>query len=144
MKHLCLFLAIVSQTLAVEWNGYERFDFTVNDKQIWLIKPKQAAPGNPWIWRAEFFGHEPQGDLALLAKGFHVAYTNMQNQYGAPIAIEHMATFHDAMFKDHALSAKVVLEGFSQTPSHPVPAPRPGPTRPSPPITNFLADKHSP
>ena len=114
MKTLLLFLTLCGTAFSADWNGYERLDFTVNDKASYVIKPKQAAPGNPWIWRTEFFGHEPQADLALLAKGFHVAYTNMQNQYGAPIAIEHMAAFHDAMIKDHALSAKVVLEGFSR------------------------------
>lgn len=115
MKRLILlFIALCSPAFGADWNGYERLDLKVDDKPSFLIKPKQAAPGNPWIWRTEFFGHEPQADLALLAKGFHVAYTAMQNQYGAPIAIAHMAKFHDAMIKDYALSGKVVLEGFSR------------------------------
>lgn len=114
MKALLFCLALASSAFSADWNGYERIDFVINDKASHLIKPKQAALGNPWIWRTEFFGHEPQADLALLAQGFHVAYTHMQNQYGAPVAIDHMAKFHDAMIKDHALSAKVVLEGFSR------------------------------
>lgn len=96
------------------WQGYERLDFKVAERASHLILPKQAAPGRPWIWRTEFFGHEPQADLALLAKGFHVAYTNMQNLYGAPPAIEHMADFHASVVKAYGLNDKVVLEGFSR------------------------------
>lgn len=97
-----------------QWQGYDRLDFSVADHASFLIVPKEPAKGNPWIWRTEFFGHEPQADLALLAKGWHVAYTNMQNQYGAPVATDHMKVFHDAMIKDYKLNAKVVLEGFSR------------------------------
>jgi len=96
------------------WEGYERLDFTVDGRASHLILPKAAAAGRPWIWRTEFFGHEPQADLALLAKGFHVAYTNMQNLYGAPPAIAHMAAFHTHVRTAYDLSEKVVLEGFSR------------------------------
>ena len=113
----CVALLSPAQEIATkpsEWQGYQRLDFSVADHASFLIVPKQAAPGKPWIWRTEFFGHEPQADLALLAKGWHVAYTNMQNQYGAPVATDHMKVFHDAMQKSFGLNGKVVLEGFSR------------------------------
>lgn len=96
------------------WQGYERVDFAVGGRESHLILPKVAAAGRPWIWRTEFFGHEPQADLALLAKGFHVAYTNMQNMYGAPPAIAHMGAFHSHLVGVYGLSGRVVLEGFSR------------------------------
>ena len=96
------------------WNGFAKVEFVVGGKKSFLIVPKQAAPGNPWIWRTEFFGHEPQGDLGLLAKGFHVAYTDMTNQYGCPTAVAHMAVFHDHVVKEYHLNSKVTLEGFSR------------------------------
>ena len=55
------------------WQGFERLDFVVDGRPCLLVVPKTAAQGRPWIWRTEFFGHEPQADLALLARGFHVA-----------------------------------------------------------------------
>ena len=113
----CVVTATHADDLAAkksEWQGHQRLDFSVADHTSFLIVPKQAAAGNPWIWRTEFFGHEPQADLALLAKGWHVAYTDMQNQYGAPVATDHMKVFHDAMQKNYQLNAKVVLEGFSR------------------------------
>jgi len=97
-----------------QWQGFDRLDFEVAGRKSWLVLPKEPATGKPWIWRTEFFGHEPQADLALLAKGWHVAYTTVTNQYGAPIATDHMKVFHDEMVKTHQLNTKVVLEGFSR------------------------------
>jgi Prolyl oligopeptidase family len=97
-----------------DWKGFVRLNFSLDGRPSWLVLPAQAAAGRPWIWRTEFFGHEPQADLALLKLGFHVAYTTMTNQYGAPVAIDHMQRFHDLMEQQHQLATKVVLEGFSR------------------------------
>ncbi|MBN2477478.1 MAG: alpha/beta fold hydrolase [Pirellulales bacterium] len=96
------------------WNGYQRLDFRVDGRPCLLVLPKTAAPGNPWIWRTEFFGHEPQGDLGLLAHGFHVAYIDVQNMYGAPVAMSHMDAFHSHLTDIYGLSSRTVLEGFSR------------------------------
>jgi pimeloyl-ACP methyl ester carboxylesterase len=100
--------------IAGEWNGFVKLDFVVNDRKCLLVIPKSPAPGNPWIWRMEFFGHEPQADIALLGKGFHLAYTNLSNLYGAPVALDHMDLFHAHLTKEFALATKTVLEGFSR------------------------------
>lgn len=97
-----------------EWQGYEKRDFVVDGRNAFLIIPKSPAAGQPWIWRTEFFGHEPQGDLALLASGFHVAYIDVQNLYGAPVAMGHMDALYSHVRKEFGLSPKTVLEGFSR------------------------------
>lgn len=96
------------------WEGYQREDFVVDGRSCLLVAPKSPAMGRPWIWRTEFFGHEPQADLALLAQGFHVAYMDVQNMYGAPVALDHMDKFYDQLVKERHLAPKVVLEGFSR------------------------------
>lgn len=97
-----------------DWQGFERLDFVVDGRQCLLVVPKQPADGKPWTWRTEFFGHEPQADLALLARGFHVAYMDVQNMYGAPVALNHMDKFHEHLVREYKLSPKAVLEGFSR------------------------------
>ena len=97
-----------------EWNGYERLDFTVVGRPALLVRPKSPAAGKPWIWRTEFFGHEPQGDLGLLEKGFHVAYIDVQNLYGAPVAMDLMDSLFSHLTVRYGLSSKPVLEGFSR------------------------------
>jgi pimeloyl-ACP methyl ester carboxylesterase len=96
------------------WNGYERRDFVVEGRACLLVVPKEAAAGKPWIWRTEFFGHEPQGDLALLGKGFHVAYMDVQNLYGAPAALDLMDKYYEHLTGTRGLSKKAALEGFSR------------------------------
>ena len=97
-----------------EWQGYEKRDFVVDGRNAFLILPKSPAPNKPWIWRTEFFGHEPQADLALLAKGFHVAYVDVQNLYGSPVAMGHMDAMYAYVTKEFGLSPRTVLEGFSR------------------------------
>ncbi len=106
--------AVTSLATAGDWNGYEQRDFAVDGHNCLLVLPKTPAAGKPWIWRTEFFGHEPQGDIALLGKGFHVAYMDMQNLYGAPAALDAMDKFHAHLTKEFGLSQKTVLEGFSR------------------------------
>jgi pimeloyl-ACP methyl ester carboxylesterase/lysophospholipase L1-like esterase len=97
-----------------QWNGFEKLDFTVAGRAALLVKPKQVATDAPWVWRTEFFGHEPQADLALLAKGYHVAYIDVQNLYGAPVAMQAMDDFHAHLTARFALSERCVLFGFSR------------------------------
>ena len=97
-----------------EWKGYERLDFAVDGRQCLLVLPKTPATGKPWVWRTEFFGHEPQGDIALLGKGFHVAYMDVSNMYGAPVALDHMDAFYACLTTQFGLAPKTVLEGFSR------------------------------
>jgi len=119
MRHFVLLLIVLmSGAFAGEpakmWSGFERLDFNVDGRTCLLIIPKTPAEGKPWIWRTEFFGHEPQGDIALLQKGFHVAYMDLQNMYGAPVAMGHMEAFHAHLVSKHGLSARTTLEGFSR------------------------------
>ena len=96
------------------WQGYELLNLRVADRPARLVKPKMPAPGNPWIWRTEFFGHMPQADLALLADGWHVAYVQVSDMYGSPASVEVMERFYKAMTRDYGLNKRAVLEGFSR------------------------------
>ena len=89
------------------WNGFKRLDFEVAGRAALLIVPKESAPGRPWIWRTEFFGHEPQADVTLVNKGFHAAYINVQNMYGGPEAMRLM----DAFYADLRAASSIGGEG---------------------------------
>lgn len=97
-----------------KWNGFEKRDFTIDGRKAFIVVPPRPAKGKPWIWRTEFFGHEPQADIALIKKGFHAAYIDVQDLYGAPKALDAMDKLYDHLTKDRGLSKKVVLEGFSR------------------------------
>jgi len=107
-------LSIAEQAVAENWQGFNKIEFTTADRAAFLVEPKSSAPGRPWIWRMEFFGHQPQADIALLNKGFHVAYVDVQNMYGAPASMSIMDAMYRYVVSEYKLSDKVVLEGFSR------------------------------
>ncbi len=94
--------------------GFERHDFEQGGRACILVLPKKAANGNPWIWRARFFGHEPQTDVALLEKGFHLAYVDVAGLFGAPEAVRIWDGYYAYLTTEHKLAAKPALEGMSR------------------------------
>ena len=97
-----------------EWMGYDRYDFTCDGRECLVVCPKETAPGTPWIWRARFFGHEPQTDLALLDRGFHLVYIDVSNLFGNPQAVGHWDAFYDYLTGEHGFAKKPALEGMSR------------------------------
>jgi pimeloyl-ACP methyl ester carboxylesterase len=96
------------------WFGYSQTEFKFAGRPAFLVKPRTASLHRPWIWRTEFFGHEPQLDLALLKNGWHVAYLQVSDLYGAPPAIQKMRAFQSYLETEFDLSEKAVLEGMSR------------------------------
>ena len=39
-----------------------------------VVAPEEAAAGNPWSWRGYYWDHEPQAEIELLKRGFHVGF----------------------------------------------------------------------
>jgi len=97
-----------------DWNGYQRFDFVFKQRKCIVVQPQKAANGKPWIWRARFFGHQPQADLELLKHGFHLAYCDVANLFGNAAAVGHWNDFYDYLTSKHQFSQKVALEGMSR------------------------------
>ena len=55
----------------------ERFgvrDPAKGQRRCIVIVPKTPAPGNPWSWRGCYWDHQPQTEVELLRRGFHIAY----------------------------------------------------------------------
>ena len=97
-----------------DYHGFTRYDFVVDGCNAILVAPAQALPGKPWIWRAEFFDAFPGIDLALLAKGFHLAYIQVGNTFGSPDALKHWDVFYQELTTQYGLATKPVLEGLSR------------------------------
>ncbi|HTJ11558.1 MAG TPA: GDSL-type esterase/lipase family protein [Dinghuibacter sp.] len=93
--------------------GYRMADFMLDGVACKVVKPKWAAPGHPWVWRARFWGHEPQADIALLEHGFHIVYCDVVELFGNSEAIERWDRFY-AFFRKAGLSKKAVMEGMSR------------------------------
>ncbi|MEG1643657.1 MAG: GDSL-type esterase/lipase family protein [Bacteroidales bacterium] len=95
------------------YHGYKGYRYLDNGVEYMLVFPYKHAKGNPWIWRARFWGHEPQTELDLLERGFTVAYCDVADLYGAPVAVERWNRFY-TLAVEGGLNAKTVLEGMSR------------------------------
>lgn len=93
--------------------GFRCTDFQVHGRACKIVQPWRAAPGHPWIWRARFWGHEPQTEIALLERGFHVAYCDVAELYGNAEALTIWDHFYRQMVSA-GLAPKAVMEGFSR------------------------------
>ena len=84
------------------WHGFDRYDFIMDDatgaitpmkapekevtsygidatlkdgkRRCVVVVPKKAAPGNPWSWQGCYWNHQPQTEVELLNRGFHIAF----------------------------------------------------------------------
>ena len=93
----------------IEWRGFDRYDFVMDVRTLAItpfkapaseqsgnlgnsdkgqlrcvvVVPKQAAPGNPWSWRGVYWNHQPQAEVELLKRGFHIAYISVDPKPGS-------------------------------------------------------------
>jgi len=83
----------------IDWHGFDRYDFLMDEQTLAItpfeapagegagarepatgqrrcivVVPKKSAPENPWSWRGCYWDHQPQAEIELLKRGFHVAY----------------------------------------------------------------------
>ncbi len=83
-----------------DWHGeFDRYDFVMDEQSLSVepfqratderfgvkppppgkrrcivVAPRTVAPGSPWTWRGCYWDHEPQAELELLRRGFHVVF----------------------------------------------------------------------
>jgi pimeloyl-ACP methyl ester carboxylesterase len=87
----------------IDWHGFDRYDFVMDMRTLTItpfkapiveqsgnlgdsdkgklrcvvVVPKQAAVGIPWSWRGVYWNHQPQAEVELLKRGFHIAYISV-------------------------------------------------------------------
>ncbi len=102
----------ISYTIS-NFAGYECAEFLQNGRDCKVVKPKFARKDHPWIWRARFWGHEAQADIALLERGYHLVYCDQAERMGNKQMIEEWNQFYN-LLHDGGLNKKVALEGMSR------------------------------
>lgn len=113
-------------------DGFERFDYVMDEasfaiapfkrpesekfavgnppkgqRRCIVVVPKQPARGNPWSWQACYWDHEPQTEVELLRRGFHIAFIT-------PDPGKQWDAFYAWLTEKHGLSAKPAFIGMSR------------------------------
>jgi pimeloyl-ACP methyl ester carboxylesterase len=114
------------------WHGFDRYDFLLDEekhtiaptrataeeksgirgevkgqRRCIVVTPRKAAPGNPWSWRGCYWDHEPQAEVELLRRGFHVAF--IAGDPGKP-----WDAWYTFLTEKHGLSRKPNFIGMSR------------------------------
>jgi hypothetical protein len=91
--------------------SYDHYEFKLDGIKgsVAVIVPQSAAPGKPWVFRADFVGRDAVVDVALLAKGFHVVTGPVPTDTNGPVLEQWNAVYK--YLTDYGLSKKTVMEG---------------------------------
>ena len=118
------------------WHGFDRYDYFMSEadssimpveasadgknsgngpaKGFWrciIVVPKEAATGNPWSWQGCYWDHEPQTEVELLKRGFHIAYITADAMHKPG---KHWDAWYEFLTEKHGLSKKPAFIGMSR------------------------------
>src|SRR6266478_5629073 len=118
------------------WHGFDRYDFVMDssdlsvrpfkrpagensgvgspangERRCIVVAPQQAAPGKPWSWRGCYWDHQPQTEIELLRRGFHVAYSSADATLKPG---KEWVAWHAYLTEKHGLSKKPAFIGMSR------------------------------
>ncbi|MGH7969164.1 MAG: alpha/beta fold hydrolase [Limisphaerales bacterium] len=118
------------------WHGFDRYDFLLEDQTLAIqptkaapdegdgirhqvrgqrrcivAVPKVSAPGNPWSWRGCYWDHQPQTEIELLRRGFHIAYVESSQELKPDRSWD---AWYEFLTTKHELSAKPAFVGMSR------------------------------
>ena len=96
------------------FHGFDQYNFPLEGIACRVVIPKKIADGKPWVWRARFFGHEPQFDIAMLNRGYHLVYCDVAGLFGNTEAVSRWNKFYNYLRFEHLFSDRVILEGMSR------------------------------
>jgi pimeloyl-ACP methyl ester carboxylesterase len=118
------------------WHGFDRYDFVMDEdslaikpfkahadekngvkdppkgmRRCILVVPKEPAAGKPWSWRGCYWDHQPQAEVELLKRGFHIAYitSNATLRPG-----KQWEAWYAYLTDKHGLAAKPAFVGMSR------------------------------
>jgi pimeloyl-ACP methyl ester carboxylesterase len=76
-----------------------------------VIVPRRPALGYPWTWRGCYWDHQPQTEIELLKRGFHVAYISANATLKPGKTWDAWYSF---LTEKHGLSQKPAFVGMSR------------------------------
>lgn len=124
---------LVSPTFEGEktaWHGFDRYDYFMDEMTLAIqpadnaarnnvkgqrhcivVVPKTAAAGKPWSWRGCYWDHEPQTEIELLRRGFHIAYITAD---ASARPDKRWDAWYAFLTEKHGLSRKPAFIGMSR------------------------------
>jgi pimeloyl-ACP methyl ester carboxylesterase len=109
-----ILLALLLPMTSLPLPAFSTEAIAIGDGTLSLKVPDRPAPGKPWLWVGEFAGHLQSLEDRLVARGWHVAYVNVSNQFGSPRAMGTWEKVYAELHGRRGLSARPALLGISR------------------------------
>lgn len=110
------------------WHGFDRYDYFLDEANLSIqpadgkngaagqrrcivVVPKEPAAGNPWSWQGCYWDHEPQAEVELLKRGFHIAYITADGNLRPD---KKWDAWYEFLTEKHGLSKKPAFIGMSR------------------------------
>jgi len=86
-------------------------DPNAGQRRCIVVVPRQPAAGNPWSWRGCYWDHQPQTEVELLRRGFHIAYISANARLKPG---KEWDAWYEFLTDKHGLSKKPAFIGMSR------------------------------
>ena len=94
------------------WNGFKMVKDQLNGREVIVVIPN-CQPNGKWMIKTEYFGAFPNAEIALLEKGYHLAYIQNKTRWHLPEDTEAKAALHEYMLANYPVGEKCVPVGMS-------------------------------
>lgn len=96
------------------WYGYPCKEFVFKGRAARLVSPNNSpCEGNKWLLKTEYFGAFPSFELAMLERGYHVAYVENKTRWHHPSDDEIKNDFCQFLTDEFSLNERCVPVGMS-------------------------------
>lgn len=96
----------------ITWNGFDGDKFDFMGLPAYVIRPS-GKPNGKWIYKTEYFGAFPNGEIELLRRGWHLAYNQNINRWAEDEDLDRKSAFIRYVSKTYGLSPRCVPVGMS-------------------------------
>lgn len=95
------------------WNGFDCLEFTFEDKNAFLVFPREGTANGYLAMKMVYWGAFPQTEIALLEQGFHLCYVDHNNRWGTDPDLDIKARFFRFLREKYGLKEQFVPVGMS-------------------------------
>lgn len=95
------------------YHGFRRLDFTFQGREAVLVFPNEENKTNKWMIKTEYFDAFPELEIAMLGRGYHLAYLKNNNRWGTDDDATAKRDFCDYLAAEYGLSRRCVCIGMS-------------------------------
>ncbi len=95
-----------------DFHGFKQLNFTFNGRNAVLVEPNCEKNGK-WLLKTEYFGAFPELEIAMLSRGYSLAYLKNRSRWGTDDDQDAKRDFADYLHSEYGLAEKCICIGMS-------------------------------